>query len=503
MKFCKSWSIPLAISFHCISQSALAENRVLLVGIEQYQFVAPKLNAPKNDVANMKKLAVDLLGYKTGQITTLLDQQATKEGILSRIKTELIAKTNAGDKVLFYYSGHGYQIKDTNTDEADNKDETLVSYDALSDGSNMITDDELRKLFDQITDRKVTIIIDSCHSGTMVRGLTRKDKSRFIKKPQGFFAKTRSSGSKRLHDITDIDATGLADHRKEAPFLVAAKNRVVWSATAAGQEAYIDQTIPSASPQQSLFTRWFIDGLRNSADANKNHSISHAELLEYTRKKSDEYCQDASHCNQSLGLTPTLEVPDALRYATLLAAPVEDKPGSQFTLPPEIITLPEIADEILPVIDQDSIRIDVEINGKSTHKLHLNDHLFIQVISKKAGYLLLLDQDAQGKLRQLYPSHAKMENKIKANKGVLIPEDSSSYLVTASELGKSKLIAIVTQDKLNLKQLIGTNKDLQPIANVESYLHQLARRLQSTWTGDKSNRAVRYSLAKFAYTVER
>ena len=490
----KTINFSLATLLLCLANSTMAENRALLIGIEKYAHVSPPLTGPVNDVRNIKKLALDLLGYKKSQITTLLNKQATKHNILESIKNKLIAETNAGDQVLFYFSGHGYQIKDTDNDEKDHLDETLVSYDAAfkkDELVDMVTDDDLRDLFDQITDRKVTIIVDSCHSGSITRGLIRSNG--FIKSPNGISSKTRSI--KNLVDITDTPA--FKAHRTEEPILASAKNRVVWSAVTAGQKARIDQTIAKSSPQQSVFTRWFIDGLKQkNADINHSGSVSYAELLAYTRKKSKNYCQKRSDCANGLGLTPTLEAPDELLSASVLPA----SNHSQFTDPPEIT---EIANEALPVINQDTIKIDVEVSGKSSHKIHLNDKLYIQVISEKAGYLLLLDQNANGELRQIYPNNGKNENRITAGKAVYIPKNSSSYTISATERGQSQLIAIVTHDKVELSSLISATKDLAVIAKPKDYLNTLAERLQSTWVGDRINRSVDYSLSKYKYTVER
>ena len=103
------------------------------------------------------------LGFKPAQIKTLTNQQATKANIIKAFNHWLIDATQSGDKVLFYYSGHGYQIFDESGDEPDQQDETLVSYDAWVDGRNMVTDDELKELFQKLDDRQVLAVVDSCH----------------------------------------------------------------------------------------------------------------------------------------------------------------------------------------------------------------------------------------------------------------------------------------------------------------------------------------------------
>jgi hypothetical protein len=169
---------------------------------------------------------------------------------------------------------------------------------------------------------------------------------------------------------------------------------------------------------------------------------------------------------------------------------------SQFTDPPDII---DIIDEALPVMDQDSIVLDVEVAGKPSQQMRLGDALFIRVKSKKSGYLLVLDQNANGELRQIYPYQRNRHDEIKAGEEVFIPQDSSSYSVKATELGESQLIAVVIHDKVSLATLFDSDSPMIP--NAKNYLTTLAQRLQATWTGGRVNRSVDYSLRKFAYRV--
>jgi len=465
---------------------SFAENRALLVGINNYPHVSPDLIGSLTDVDNIYKLALNNMGFKQEQITRLKADKATKRNIISRIKNELIDKTSAGDRVLFYYSGHGYQIKDRNGDEIDSLDETLVPVDTGKDGnieSNMITDDELGSLFDQITDRKVTIIIDSCHSGTITRGLVKKKDQLLAKTIQG-----KKSIYRGLDDITESHE--YKKHREEVSFLKQKKNRVVWSAVSAGQLAFVDDTI---TPRQGVFTRWFYDGIVNkTADYNHDGIISLAELFLYTSNKSTEFCKKHKKCN--LGLSPSLEAPSDLLGLSSV-------PHSGFTNPHAVDVL---ANNLLPAIDESSILIDVEVNQKKTNRLRLGEELSILVQSKKRGFLLLLDRDATGKLKQLYPNKTAKNNKIEANEEVFIPLDSSQYTIKATELGDSQLIAIVTHDKIDLSNIIiKPSKDIMLVAKPRNYLSNLAARLQTTWTGDKVNRRADYAITKYDYRVTR
>jgi hypothetical protein len=145
--------------------------KAVLVGINKY---APDLNADLqgcvNDVENMRNLLVNQFGFEADNIRVLTDFRATKEGILERLNW-LVKDPVAGDELFFHYSGHGSQIRDRNGDELnDSLDEILCPTDL--DWNNPLTDDDLAELFKKVPKGVyLTMFCDSCHSGTMTRGL--------------------------------------------------------------------------------------------------------------------------------------------------------------------------------------------------------------------------------------------------------------------------------------------------------------------------------------------
>jgi hypothetical protein len=75
-------------------------------------------------------------------------------------------KLDDGDMLVFTYSGHGGQVPDANGDEQDRMDETWVLYD------RQLVDDELYSLLGKLKPGvRVAIFSDSCHSGTVARGM--------------------------------------------------------------------------------------------------------------------------------------------------------------------------------------------------------------------------------------------------------------------------------------------------------------------------------------------
>lgn len=95
---------------------------------------------------------------------TLLDEQATAKAVTKAI-ADAAKRLSAGDILLFTYSGHGGQVRDTNHDEKDRRDETLCLYD------RELVDDELYTLWKKFKKGvRIFMLSDSCHSGSNARG---------------------------------------------------------------------------------------------------------------------------------------------------------------------------------------------------------------------------------------------------------------------------------------------------------------------------------------------
>ena len=148
----------------------------LLIGINTYKYadrVSP-LAGSLNDVEDMRKLLITKFQFSPEDILVLKDSQATHAGIIEAIKGHLIAKAQQGDIILLHYSGHGSQMKDVTGKMISGVDETIVPYDSRDPEGKVfdISGAELHPLLVQLASKttNLTFILDSCHSGTLVRG---------------------------------------------------------------------------------------------------------------------------------------------------------------------------------------------------------------------------------------------------------------------------------------------------------------------------------------------
>ena len=142
--------------------------KALCVGINDYPSDGSDLKGCVNDANSWAALLSEHYDFAPSDVKVITDAEATKRNVLSALKDHLLAGASAGDVVVFTNSSHGTYLADTTGDEA-KYDEALCPYD-VSD--NLIVDDELRELFNGIAeDVRLTVISDSCHSGTVTRAL--------------------------------------------------------------------------------------------------------------------------------------------------------------------------------------------------------------------------------------------------------------------------------------------------------------------------------------------
>ncbi|MDH3503830.1 MAG: caspase family protein [Nitrospirota bacterium] len=144
--------------------------RALLIGIGKYQ-VLPRLPGSKNDIDLVHQVLVSRYGFSEQDIHTVMDEAATREGMLAAFN-RIVKEAGPNDVVYIHYSGHGSQVQDLNGDEPDDQlDETIVPADGRTEGVPDITDDELEEILSRLKTPKAVVVLDSCHSGTATRGL--------------------------------------------------------------------------------------------------------------------------------------------------------------------------------------------------------------------------------------------------------------------------------------------------------------------------------------------
>lgn len=175
-------------------KSSQPTKRGLIVAISDYDSRLGWRDLSSHYDLRLIRGALEQIGFLRKDIDSLVDSEATREGIL-RALNSLASKSKRGDMVFIHVSSHGQQITDNvNPDEQDGYDETIVAFGAPAgedfyrqanrargvsvppyDGNYHLRDDDLGKAIDAIRakvgkDGHVLVTLDACHSGTGTRG---------------------------------------------------------------------------------------------------------------------------------------------------------------------------------------------------------------------------------------------------------------------------------------------------------------------------------------------
>ena len=144
--------------------------RAICIGINNYPGVFNDLKGCVNDAKDWSAL-LQGMGF---DVSLMLDSQATAQNVKAALQG-LVDVTNAGDIAVFTYSGHGTQVVDKNSDEADPYDEAIFLYD------DSVIDDELRVILQGIHPQATLVVIsDSCFSGSVTRIAGERAIPRFV-----------------------------------------------------------------------------------------------------------------------------------------------------------------------------------------------------------------------------------------------------------------------------------------------------------------------------------
>jgi metacaspase-1 len=139
--------------------------KAFCVGINDYPYDGSDLNGCVNDARAWAEVLVNHFDFSVSNVGVITDSEATKDKMVGGIK-DLLAGARSGDVLVFTNSSHGTYVAETGGDEP-TYDEALCPYDTAD---NLLLDDELRELFADLPEGvNLTMISDSCHSGTVTR----------------------------------------------------------------------------------------------------------------------------------------------------------------------------------------------------------------------------------------------------------------------------------------------------------------------------------------------
>jgi hypothetical protein len=155
-----------------------APNRwALIIGVSDYMNFGDEIGGDLPgaawDARRMRDVLIARWGFEPDRIRMVLDRDATRARIISELTEWLPAVVREGDKVIFFFAGHGSQTWNEDGTAEDGLDQTICPTDVLKGDPSMdIRDKELGGYLRSLPTANVVAILDNCHSGTGTRAIT-------------------------------------------------------------------------------------------------------------------------------------------------------------------------------------------------------------------------------------------------------------------------------------------------------------------------------------------
>ena len=478
-----------------LGTEAQAEDRALVIGINAYPELPDRqLLVAASDARRFAAFLVEDYGFKSSQVTSLIDREATRERIITTFRNWLVRGTKTGDRAVFYFSGHGLRLikngADTNalapSDVAKAESGARVEYD------NVIFSDELTALRHELMGRRVLFVVDSCYSGKIARENSGGDL-------------TDADPDVRIKTLTP-DAVGIARSRSEAasgPLPATPRANTPVAAESSGEFALWAAVAPNQVALEDLksgggvFTSALLAGLKDhAADANRNGRIEVGELLNYVAAASKSFCADHRRACPD-GLTPDLHAAPNDSYRTSVFWPFrsqDDTAGSGFE-----VTQAAFA-------HQNDFDLALDIVPGAT--IPLGDPLSFRVTSAERGRLLLFDQESSGAFRQVFPNRFSTRSKsghlVPKRTPMEVPRAQDGFRYVAGSRGKSVAMALVVADEVNFEDLTRRFETMEVITDPKALVGAIAARLQAPIVDarpDVPDRRARWAFAWIEYDV--
>ena len=204
------------------AEGADVADKGLLLGINEYAYVSD-LRGCENDVRDVSKLLIETFGFSDRNIRRQVNEAVIKTAVRDGFAW-LVDGAKAGDRLVFHFSGHGSYTESANDDEA--VDELLCLYDMSWENPNSyLLDDELGELATNIPNGvRLTVILDSCYSGTGTRALgLRRPKTQLIAVADTAFQMAGEDRAGAVRSLTSRSADSLKALRSDSEKLVLAR----------------------------------------------------------------------------------------------------------------------------------------------------------------------------------------------------------------------------------------------------------------------------------------
>lgn len=392
---------------------ARADDHAVVVGVNIYQIRAANLKGCVPDAEEISGVLTKH-GFK---VTKLLNEQATKAGILAAL-TAAKDRSRPTDRFVFFFAGHG-----TNWDDATT---VILPHDfRLLSPDYDLSHQQLNQAVVAVPGRSRTIILDSCHSEGMMRGAKNVYRNRPTLQVRYF---NRRDGAK---DLVQVNRTDEIPTASGVCYVVACRR------TETAAEDDID------GRRRGLFTYSLIKSLSGSpqvwGDVQVNVTKSVADLLQ----------EDSQHPQVS----PSFRARVVFDASATPPPPPPNPPAktlwdlySDDRIDPARVKLtmePDYANGIVPIGKEFSLRTQV---GQS-------------------GYLIIMERGTSGSVNLIFPSTREVDKaKVEAGARITSPEDATKAFIANAE-GTEHVKAILFANRQEAASVLARFPESRKISN--------------------------------------
>jgi uncharacterized caspase-like protein len=223
----------------------------VVIGIDAYAHVN-RLKYASADARAFYRYLVEQSGVPADNVVLLINEEAGLRQLRSALGTVLKRRAGAEDTVLIYFAGHGATESDADSPDGDGLEKYLLPVDANPDDlyATAIPMREIAHIFSRIRSDRLVFIADACYSG--------------------------ASGGRTLQK-PGIRA-GISDKFFER--ISSGRGRVIMTACNASEVS-----AESDALGHGIFTHYLLEGLKGSADVDRDGLISVDEVYAYVSAK--------------------------------------------------------------------------------------------------------------------------------------------------------------------------------------------------------------------------
>lgn len=464
--------------------AARAEDRALCIGVNKYPKLRPGADL-SGCVPDARLMADKLKLYGYANPRLLTDEQATRAGILAAI-AELGKGLTKKDRVVIYFAGHGTR--------SSNGKSTILPHDARDDKEdNDIGCDKFYEAVKALPAGQKTILLDSCHSGGMVRSEEALTKGWKNRRPRVYIRSARLNASRSVasrggngwqeEDINGADDLKPVLQPGKAADKPAAKPAATTATTATTAAA---PTAPVATPAATPATAaapapeviYYTAALKTQTAAETEiDGQSHGVFTWYLSKQLDgsgnvnwhniagkvaaNVNQETEGEQRPLFYPPTADKTPVLGTAPAAESPVipvgDPKPTPEpikiaTTAPPKKITLSELYNLSQP--DPTRVRL---ARYPETTPVRIKSPNYFQITVGQAGYLVVVNKDPNNDMEVVWPARLEIDAAaVKPGKAIRVPE---SGMVGPTIDGTDGLKAILFTSRDAATKFLSTFKD--------------------------------------------